>query len=1104
MKELKNTNTAKRIFGLLHLPAILALLLASCSNGINGTDASRDSADGKTYISINAKTVQARSIAPNADDYSTEKLTDLVLSGKTIGEGTDSDTATDTEAVTLAQAESLAELSGKSIPIEAGNWLLTLSATLNGVTFYGETRAEIEKGKINPISFTLTPATSYGGMSITVEFTGEADKVSVSLKKAGNEELLAGSELTPVQGSDGKKSVTFSRSASAEAERLESGSYYLLFEFFGVDEVGRLNTVENIVRVKEGITTTAKLTLDLNEIYTITYETNGGVPASTNTVLTDKYSRKSEALTLPKMKKEGYAFAGWYESADFTGSPVTEIAKGSAGNKTLYAAYANSVTVSPSGNNLTCNGLSEDALSIDYAVSLINGWNDPTIDYTIYIDGELTYVQTIADSVEGGTLTKIKAASITLEGKSGSSTDKINAGWDGDTDNLPDSENNIGTALVIETSVPVTIKNLTVTGGCAVLSNESDNLGGGIQVGGVYSDGDTEKPFEASITLSSGAVVTKNYANGYGGGVYVSFGSNLTIEEGAEISGNTGYGGGVCIYPCGTDSIEGTFETTVTMNGGSISGNTGFANTDGSFGGGGVLVYDYSGSASFVMNGGSISENTCKGYGGGVCIYGENVKFTMNGGTIGGSTSDNGNSSTTYNGYGGGVYINGGSTFEMIDGAISCNKSEATSYGGGGAVFISSGTFDMKGGSLTDNTTTYQGGGVYIASAGIFNMTGGSISGNTATNDGNGVYQYNYNGSTGTFSMGGSAVVAEDNDVFVSGTITIAGSLTGEPPVATITPEEYTAGTELLEVAADSDTTLAAEYEKFAVSDSDFWNITTEGKLKKIFFGTKKPTEEKAVYDIVFSDGSATPYTDGLTLSDEEKAAAIAVIFYKGKGLNSPDSNGNADTTTERTLGVGLVQTKDLWCGDPNGSNPGNAWNVLVEPIECAPNEGIFNYETTAGNYTFPDTADKNGSDNLSQIAAYLPTQTDSSNNYYTNDTGTAARYPAFYFGINYKNQTESHVSGTNYEDNWYLPSIAELLQLGKVVTDVNSAISLCGGTLVKTSSGDNYYDYFSSSQYENYSYCTEAYTMRFDSPLYIGTDEKTSDSIYVLAIREF
>ena len=67
MKELKNTNTAKQIIGsrpiMTALLAALALLLASCSNGINGTDASGSSADGKTYISISAKTASSRSIA---------------------------------------------------------------------------------------------------------------------------------------------------------------------------------------------------------------------------------------------------------------------------------------------------------------------------------------------------------------------------------------------------------------------------------------------------------------------------------------------------------------------------------------------------------------------------------------------------------------------------------------------------------------------------------------------------------------------------------------------------------------------------------------------------------------------------------------------------------------------------------------------------------------------------------------------------------------------------------------------------------------------------------------------------------------------------------
>ena len=41
------------------------------------------------------------------------------------------------------------------------------------------------------------------------------------------------------------------------------------------------------------------------------------------------------------------------------------------------------------------------------------------------------------------------------------------------------------------------------------------------------------------------------------------------------------------------------------------------------------------------------------------------------------------------------------------------------------------------------------------------------------------------------------------------------------------------------------------------------------------------------VGDIVFTDGSATPYTETLTLTGAQKEAAIAVIFYKGTGVNN-------------------------------------------------------------------------------------------------------------------------------------------------------------------------------------------------------------------------
>jgi len=173
--------------------------------------------------------------------------------------------------------------------------------------------------------------------------------------------------------------------------------------------------------------------------------------------------------------------------------------------------------------------------------------------------------------------------------------------------------------------------------------------------------------------------------------------------------------------------------------------------------------------------------------------------------------------------------------------------------------------------------------------------------------------------------------------------------------------------------------------------------------------GSKIPYETKAVGDIVFYDGSATPYTSGLTLTDAQKNAAIAVIFYVGTELN----NAN-DTTTVRTLGVGLQQSENelAWTA-------GNAANINISTV---------------------NPSDKNGSDNLEQIGQFLD------QNGSTDDTGDASKYPAFYYAKNYKNVTGSHVAGTAYETGWYLPSLSELTQVYNAKTTVNAAIALCGG----------------------------------------------------------
>ena len=166
--------------------------------------------------------------------------------------------------------------------------------------------------------------------------------------------------------------------------------------------------------------------------------------------------------------------------------------------------------------------------------------------------------------------------------------------------------------------------------------------------------------------------------------------------------------------------------------------------------------------------------------------------------------------------------------------------------------------------------------------------------------------------------------------------------------------------------------------------------------------GTKAPDVAKAVGDIVFNDGSATPYTAELTLSDEQKAAAIAVIFKVDGG---------------KTLGVGLKHNGSglAWC-----TSDAKAYNTNIKTIQC-PASGA------AGNFTF--TGDTDGSDNLEQIASFLITA-----GLADDTTGKDAdkRYPAFYFAKNYKN-TATNLEAA-YGNGWYLPTVAELFDIAPFI----------------------------------------------------------------------
>jgi hypothetical protein len=67
-----------------------------------------------------------------------------------------------------------------------------------------------------------------------------------------------------------------------------------------------------------------------------------------------------------------------------------------------------------------------------------------------------------------------------------------------------------------------------------------------------------------------------------------------------------------------------------------------------------------------------------------------------------------------------------GGELVLLNGAITDNIN-------GGGVFVSEGSFTMKGGTISGNTTSDKGGGVFIYQRGSFTMEGGIISGNTAS-----------------------------------------------------------------------------------------------------------------------------------------------------------------------------------------------------------------------------------------------------------------------------------------------------------------------------------------------------------------------------------
>jgi len=100
-------------------------------------------------------------------------------------------------------------------------------------------------------------------------------------------------------------------------------------------------------------------------IYDITYNLNGGENHTTNPAT---YTIETPSVTLGEAERTGYAFAGWFDNAYYTGEPILEISVGSTGDKEFYAKWIPiiySITYNLNGGTNNSSNLEEYTIESD-------------------------------------------------------------------------------------------------------------------------------------------------------------------------------------------------------------------------------------------------------------------------------------------------------------------------------------------------------------------------------------------------------------------------------------------------------------------------------------------------------------------------------------------------------------------------------------------------------------------------------------------------------------------------------------------------------------------------------------------------------------------
>jgi len=579
----------------LLLAVFLLFGFISCSNLFQKTNTNTNEIG---YISLGNTTCARSSVVPESDEVLLSKLTNVTLQCVW---GSDTDNPVTTNITGSTWTEFIAQFASPGYPLQTGTYSFTLIATLkqdislSGVSFQAIKNDSIEAGTTKTLNFTLSPTTATtGGIDITWNITqGDPELVEFSLKKLSDGSISSSSDDDLSSGT-----TRFFK------DNLAPGEYELTANFLGFEndyddpELPVLNTWKGRVRVVAGIITTKTIDWAIEAVYTISWNLNSGTISDATYVQHERYTRKSNTITLPaasNMSRAGYNFLGWYDNASFTGNPITSIPSNSAGNKSLNAKWELATyTITYHCLGVTTNKTSYTINDSSFTLTAPSGSDGQNTAESYYFNGwytseyygasdlitEINPATTLEDlDIYAAQSNNIHVASSTSTPYAGSA-DNNGLFSSSPVDSIATAISKIvtyntpiGWIIVIDDNLTGTqiINNSSLTTSKLASSTPLQISGAGTTAkvlnGGSLSEGNnrttltinTAVPVSITnleITGGRGTVDSDKY---YGGGLYLAANSQVDLGNGVKIYGNTcDFGGGVYVAAGATLCMHGT------------------------------------------------------------------------------------------------------------------------------------------------------------------------------------------------------------------------------------------------------------------------------------------------------------------------------------------------------------------------------------------------------------------------------------------------------------------------------------------------------------------------------------------------------------------